>query len=83
DFDSNSDCYSHTNSDSYANTNIHSPAYSDSKAGTYWKTSPNPTPSAVAGDDELVERIILRKGACLPRSFALNALVRLTDGSPK
>jgi hypothetical protein len=49
----------YANSDSYANTNIHSPAYSDSKAGTYWKTSPNPAPSAVAGGDELLERVIL------------------------
>ncbi len=33
-------------------------------------------------DDELVERVVLRKGAWLPRSFTLNVLVNITAASP-
>ena len=64
------------------NTDCHSAADSNAKVHPVPKASSNSCAAPVAGDDGLVECVVLRKGAWLPRSFTLNALVNITAASP-
>ena len=60
----------------YHNTDCDTAAYSNAKDWSATETSPHSFASSIAGARHVVERVVLRKGAWLPRSFTLNALVR-------
>jgi hypothetical protein len=84
------DSHSHTNGHSDSHGNAYAYAHADRYSKTYTytkvqpasKTSANSPPAPVTGDDGLGERVVLRKGAWLPQSFTLNALVNITAASP-
>ena len=82
------DSYCHTNghSDSHGNgnacTDLYPTTYTYAKVHPATKNSANSPAAPVTRDDELVERVVLRKGAWLPRSFTLNALVNITAPLP-
>jgi hypothetical protein len=63
-------------------TYAYSKTFPDSKRYRATKASADSAAAAVTGDDELVERVVLRKGVWLPRSFTLNALGDITAASP-
>ena len=65
-----------------ATAHHHTEANAIAKAHLVPKAAPNSSATPVTGDDGLVERVVLRKGARLPRSFTLNALVNITAASP-
>ena len=69
------DAYAYT----YGNLDFYPKTLPDSKRYRATTASANSAATTVAGCDELVECVVLRKGAWLPRSFTLNALVNNCD----
>lgn len=66
----------HSDAYTYADTDSQTHAFAKNYART--KAAGDSPASAVTGDDELVERVVLRKGAC----STLNALGDITAASP-
>lgn len=79
DFNRNGDGYCYSDSDGnryvYAHADRNPATYTYAEINPTTETSPHSFASPVTGRNGLVERVVLRKGAGLPRSFTLNALV--------